>query len=299
MISLRTNHTNAAHRTDTVHCSFMCMIWFLVLSLTLFSCRTTKNYLEKDHPIAFSNSEHPNTDPDSTLSIISFNIEYGEHIEEAIKEIGSIPVDDIDVLFLQEMDEKGTALIAEQFQLNYAYFPISFHRKYKRNFGNALLSRFPLSEPYKLILPHDRPFNQMKRGATCVVITYDDNKILACSVHLETPLLSLNKRVEQLEFIINDINQRDSFDYVLLGGDFNTMFKNEVEKIMSICETQDFNWHTRGIGFTSNRWNILKPTLDHIFSRGFTHLNSGKLEKYAASDHTPIWATLNLSSNFP
>ena len=271
---------------------------FIGMCAFLLACKTTKNYLDKETPNDMSLMEYiPSEDPDDTLSVVSFNIEYGERIQEALSEIRSIPIEDIDLLLLQEMDERGTAAIAEELALNYAYFPISFHRKYKRNFGNAILSRWPLSDPCKLVLPHERPFNKMKRGATSVLVSYGAYEIRVYSIHLETPLMSIGKRIDQLNFIISDMNAKGKADYMILGGDFNSMFKNEVKEIVSICLDENLNWHTKGIGFTSNRWNILRPTLDHIFSRGFKHTASGKLENYSASDHTPIWANLEILSS--
>ncbi|NND51064.1 MAG: hypothetical protein HKN54_01580 [Flavobacteriaceae bacterium] len=278
------NLTKGNYRRPTAGEFSYCRVIIFIGCLLIVSCRPTKNYLEKDFPVHQSLTKYtPLNHPDSLLSIVSFNIEYGENIDKALEEIHGLPIKDLDVLLLQEMDEKGTAQIADELKFNYIFFPISFHRKYKRNFGNAVLSKWPLSQPRKSILPHDRPFNKMKRGATNAVINYGDIKILIYSVHLEIPLMSLSKRIEQLNYILNDINKNDTLNHIILGGDFNSMFKNEVREVVTHCENQHFTWHTKGIGYTSNKFNVLRPTLDHIFSRGFRHVDSGKLEEYAAS----------------
>lgn len=80
------------------------------------------------------------------LKVVSYNINDGIEVAQAISELGMYnPLRGSDFFLLQEMDEVGTEQIARKLQVNYIYYPSSMPARIERNFGNAILSRWPLS----------------------------------------------------------------------------------------------------------------------------------------------------------
>jgi endonuclease/exonuclease/phosphatase family metal-dependent hydrolase len=91
----------------------------------------------------------------ATLRIVSFNIEFGVHVDSAIGLLTSDPaLRAADVILLQEMDGEGTERVADALGFWYVYFPAIYHLRTHREFGNAVLSRWPIVEDRKILLPH-------------------------------------------------------------------------------------------------------------------------------------------------
>ena len=102
---------------------------------------------------------------DSSLTIVNFNIEYGDQMERALFEFKNYDeLRKADIIFLQEMDESGVQYLSDSLEYNYIYFPIS-KNKDSQNFGNAILSKSPIRSEQKLILPHAKSGNQRRRDS--------------------------------------------------------------------------------------------------------------------------------------
>jgi endonuclease/exonuclease/phosphatase family metal-dependent hydrolase len=253
------------------------------------------NFSQNEDPYWISaNGVCNNKPPDSTITVASFNIKFSLKIQEAIKELRSYPFAEADIILLQEMDEKGTIDLSEELQYNYIYFPMSYNRKYKKNFGNAILSKWPIKNPSKKILPHFQPLNKQRRGVTSAIIEYGEMDIRAYSIHLETPILSRSKRIEQLKTAIENISLSDRKELVIAGGDFNSLFAKDVQEMVNMCRSYKLDWSTEDLGYTLQKFSVIKPTLDHIFTKGFRIIDTGKIHPSSASDHSPIWASLKI-----
>lgn len=256
------------------------------------------NYLEKNRPFWMASDIATSTQAvDSTLTVVSFNIQFGLNLDQAFAELTDGPYHGADIILLQEMDERGTIYLSEKLCYNYIYYPISVHNKNRKNFGNAILSRWPILQPEKLLLPHEQPLSKIRRGVTSAVIQYGDIDIKAYSIHLETPVMSRVKRLDQLKSTIDNINEVDHTEMIIAGGDFNSLFPKDVDEMVNLCRVNNLDWNTECVGHTLKRFNVIKPTLDHIFSKGFDLVDAGKLDNWTASDHSPIWATLKVLNN--
>jgi hypothetical protein len=112
------------------------------------------------------------------LRVVRFNIAYAVHIERALDVLqGSEPVQDPDVLALQEMDAPGTERIANALGMNAVYFPSGVHPKHKRDFGCAVLSPWPLAEARKLVLPHGARGSGLRRAAAVATVVRGAQRI--------------------------------------------------------------------------------------------------------------------------
>ena len=88
---------------------------------------TPHNYLDPQAPL-FDGSYGITPSPGPELRVVTFNVEFGLRVDQAIEALQSHPgLRGPDVLLLQEMDHPGVDTVAKTLSLNYAYCPSSVH----------------------------------------------------------------------------------------------------------------------------------------------------------------------------
>ena len=271
----------------------------LLTFFCFYSCRTVPSYLEKDRPVwTRNNYSKPIKFKDQRLKLVSFNLELGKKTGLAISEFNSSEViDDLDILLLQEVNENSVMEFADSLNMNYVYYPISVNLTDQSNYGNAILSHYPIKNHRKLILPHSKWTNNRKRSTTSAILQIHNKNILVYSVHTETLLMSKKKRRDQLAYIVKDIKKNEAYvDAIIVAGDFNTLLHSDIKHLKSIFQSIDMQYSSDSIGWTCRAlFGILRPANDHIFSKGLTMLNSGKLSSSKSSDHIPIFVEFMLN----
>lgn len=256
------------------------------------------NYTLPNEPLWKNNALVKNHEIKGSLKVVSFNIEFSRAIQEAITELKNQPnLAQADIILLQEMHEEGTQKIAHELGYNYVYYPFNYDEDHQQNFGNAILSKFPLENEQKIILPHAKMSNKRKRMVTLATIEVNGKNILLCSVHLDTILLRRSKRLDQSKFLtelVTRYKKENQIEYAIVGGDFNTLLKNYRKKVINHYKEIDFDWMTEKVGPTGSEVNgWLKPANDHIFTDGFELIAAGKYAETTASDHYPIWVEMD------
>lgn len=266
----------------------------LLAVLILLARQSVTNYTDPDEP-KFEGSFAPEQPPfDGDLQVVTWNIAFAEGIEQAIAELkGTEELREADIILLQEMDETGTEQIAEALGYNYVYYPASIHSRHGRNFGNAVLSRWPIIDSAKLILPHKNPSNDQIRIATRAMVDVDGRQIPVYSVHTETFWLPPQQRNDQIAAVAEEAQMMlaQHSDYAIIGGDFNTLTPDSMEALTSRLGQAGFEWVSEDAGQTLGMAG-LGATLDHIFAANMTPLATGVFTESSASDHDPVWVTL-------
>jgi endonuclease/exonuclease/phosphatase family metal-dependent hydrolase len=222
-----------------------------------------------------------------TIRIVSLNLEYGKEARRAAGVLrNAAPLRDADIILLQEMTAPATKLIADSLGMRYVYYPAIYNRIKRRDIGNAILSRWPITEDSKLILPNRSRYAGTQRTATAATITLGPRTIRVYSTHFGTPAdLGWKGRVMQLRGILDDAS---SYQFVVIGGDMNS------KDIGRIARESGYVWPTDTIP-KSNDFG----RLDHFFVRGLTMATSGGTGTHrlprSISDHNPIWIRLALT----
>jgi endonuclease/exonuclease/phosphatase family metal-dependent hydrolase len=223
----------------------------------------------------------PSRDTD-TLRVVSFNIEFALHVDSALSLLKSDPaVRDADVLLLQEMNSDATLRISEGLGMWYVYYPAFFHFRTDRDVGNAVLSRWPIVEDNKIVLPHVSRFVRTQRTATAATIQVGKVRVRVYSTHLGTMGdLAPSARRDQLRAIIADA---EPYQRVIIGGDMNDV------RVGEVAQERGFAWPTEHGPETTRLGR-----LDHIFFKGMGRPRQGSagtlLDVRGASDHLPVWA---------
>jgi len=254
---------------------------------------TATNYPDQNYPYYSDTYALANSGSVKTLTVVSYNIWFAEDIDQAISEMQMIELQNgLDIILLQEMGEVGTEKIARELQMNYVYFPAAIEPTYDKNFGNAILSKWPIVDLQKLILPHKSLSNRMNRIATKATIRINNTDVLVYSLHTESIFTLPQFREDQYTAVLDDVDPEARF--VIIGGDFNSFTDKSVGKIENAYSQVGFSRVSEGSGDTVIKYGI-ELSSDHIFAKGFVVEEAGKLVGAIASDHLPIWVKLILN----
>ena len=272
---------------------------FLFIALTTFhlliSCGNIKNYTDSNFPKFSGNYTDIIKNETNNLKVVSFNIKFSNNTKQAIEELSTNKdLNNSDIILLQEMDETDVAFMAKKLKLYYLYFPACLQR-YNKDFGNAILSKWPMRNSFKLILPHKNPINNQQRIASAADLLVGNKTIRVYSIHTEVAVLSVEDRVAQVNAVIRSIP--DSIDHVIVGGDFNTLLSTTTKRIDKLFNNKNLYQATKDISFSTKMGplGLIHLKLDHIFVRGMSVTDSGVYEESTASDHLPIWADFALN----
>ena len=228
---------------------------------------------------------------DGSFVVVTYNINLGLETELAAQELQEYEdLREADIILLQEMDDEGTELVARELGYNYVYYPASVH-KHGRNFGNAILAPWPLSQPQKIILPHRAPLSQQMRIAVKAKVNVDDYEIQVFCVHTEVYSATRKHRREQVMAIVNDIGAGD--DLVIVGGDFNTVSNRSIKRIVGQFDDIGLVRASKGSRATVVKYGLTPSAADHIFTRGMAVMDKGRVKHAKASDHFPLWVQLS------
>jgi endonuclease/exonuclease/phosphatase family metal-dependent hydrolase len=259
----------------------------LLLVVATLACHTGRNYPDAAGPRYEGAPSIPaaarSTDAD-TLRVVSFNIAFARHADSAAVVLASDPVlRDADVILLQEMDAPSARHIAEALGMWHVYYPAIHHLRAHKDFGNAVLSRWPIVGDAKIQLPHTSRYAGTQRTATAATIRVGESLVRVYSTHLGTPAdIGSGARRDQMRTILADAAP---FDRVVIGGDMNSGSVGEVARDAGYAWPTERGPHTTRLG----RW-------DHIFVRGFVVPDSGfsgtASHVKGISDHVPVWVAV-------
>jgi endonuclease/exonuclease/phosphatase family metal-dependent hydrolase len=272
--------------------TFFLSIFF---SLVIISCTVTKNYTNPERPEFSGNFVTGIPDFDGTITVVTFNIKLNEEIPQAIEDLGRTPeLLDADIILLQEMADDGVAEIAQKLNYSFIDYPASIHYKHGKNYGNAILSRWPIKDYRKIVLPYEHPMNKQIRIAALATIVVGECEILTYSIHTEMFWLGGRKKLEQVDSVLRSV--ADHFEHVIIGGDFNTNTENGVRETEKLFTQAGFLRASKRVGATSkvDLLGLADFELDQIFVKGLIPITCGKCEDAQSSDHFPVWVTLQL-----
>ena len=257
----------------------------LALAAACAACASTTNYPDPAGPRfagGYAGQEAPRG-----LRVVTFNVKYARQPDAAAALLRYDPrLAHADMIALQEMSESAVERIARTLGLNYVYYPATLHPAAHGNFGNAILSPWPITDDVKILLPHRGRWRKSLRiavGATVAPAGHEPVRFY--SVHMETPYgISFGDRREQAAAILADARAHPR---AIVAGDFNS------RRILADAfdGKEGFRWLTPHIGHT-----ISSYTWDHVAAKGLRlrDCSSVGTVTYArdVSDHRPVWAEL-------
>lgn len=230
---------------------------------------------------------HPRDRRRTTVRVVTWNIRFGVEVDRAMDVLDSEPaLADLDLLLLQEMDEEGTAAIADRMGLEHVYASSGIHAQSGRHFGNAVLSRHPIAELPSTPLPYRSKVRGQDRVVARAVVEIVGHRIEVGSVHTEVPTLEPSRRRAQFDRTaasFGDGRGRPS----IVGGDFNTMTRRGRAALDAAFGDRGFVRASEGAGPTLRQARGAFE-LDHVFTRGFEAIEVAVTAHGDASDHHPV-----------
>lgn len=229
---------------------------------------------------------------------MSWNIEHGRRIDQAIVEISSTPeLASADIFLVQEMSPESAARLADGLSLNHHFDAVADSCVTGLPFGNAIMSRWPIGNFETIPLPGTAPIKAQPRCAVHASVEVDGTTVSAISAHLETAYMSRRRRVVQAQTVAQHPRANEPVATVI-GGDFNSASPLAVRATDRVMAAAGLERATKRSPETFRRF-ALPFTLDHLYARGpqakpLTVKASGVVSSATASDHYPIWTDVEL-----
>jgi endonuclease/exonuclease/phosphatase family metal-dependent hydrolase len=259
----------------------------LLLPALNLACATAHNYLDPTAP-RYDGTHAPERRAvaPTEIRVVTFNIEYARRVDRAVAALQRYEaLRNPDVLFLQEMDAAGVDVMARALSLNYVYYPASRSPKTGRDFGNAVLSPWPIAESRKLPLPHPSRILHQARAAVAARIQIAGLDVQVYCLHLGSPLgISGGQRRRQAAVVLADAQKQT--DPVIIAGDINS------KGLGKAFTSAGYKWATENAGASTRGFSF-----DHVFARSLDPVPSAAgvvREANDASDHRPVWAVLTV-----
>jgi endonuclease/exonuclease/phosphatase family metal-dependent hydrolase len=218
------------------------------------------------------------------LRIVTFNTHFARRVDRVAALLGATAsLAGADIIALQEVDARATRRIASALGMSYVYYPGAVHPVTGRDFGNAVLARWPIVDDRKVLLPHHGRLRDTQRTATAATVAIGGDTVRFYSVHLShMGELGPGARREQARAVIADAAP---FRRVVVAGDLNGV---RVAEEFVACR---FLWPTRDSPPTMQVF-----AWDHILLRGVEPAGEPSTGVVAddpdASDHFPVWAVV-------
>lgn len=268
--------------------------WLRALALPLVltalsACRPSLNYPDPSGPRYAGGDATASGEAGDAISIrvVSFNVQHAREADTAAALLEEhADLRGADVILLQEMDAPAVRMIADALGVAYVYYPSFLHGGEGNDFGNAVLSRWPIVADEKIVLPYLGIVTRTQRIATAATICVAGSPVRVYSTHLGTiaELVPRERRTQLRAVLVDAAGHED----VIIGGDMNDAGVGE------LAMSAGFDWPTRRGPRTValGRW-------DHIFTRGFDGAGPAAgtvLDNRGSSDHLPVWTTLALNT---
>src|SRR2546421_3175133 len=264
--------------------------------------KTEADLLEVGNP---SKSPAPKATPAET-KLVSYNIRWrsGDELREISKALkGDTVIGGAAIIGLQEVDrnKKRTGYantaraLAEDLGMYYAWAaPPAAKRDKEEETGGAILSRYPLTNIERLVLPHEGPGGR-RRAALGATVKIGEANIRVYSVHAETRI-PVSGKLDQMRAVLQDLGHYPKTMPAIVLGDFNTWEVNAVDETTKLFKDAGFTTpFDKEPTFFTKMLISIELKLDWIWLRGLEAQNHGIDRKIEVSDHWPLWTVVRFS----
>lgn len=263
-----------------------------------YDIKSCKNFYPPSGPI-YAGNYAPHLDgPTRSIRVVSYNVNFATEVKKLMSDLSELEeLKNADVILLQEVEGAPggsgnfAKSAAKQLGLNYVFAPAEVFTKHNADYGNAILSRWPILRFRKIMLPLSNFENCNQRIALEATLRIGDEDVEVFSVHLSTLFKdsagSENSRIEQMRPVAVAAGRVPAHVPVIVAGDLNTVNPYGWHGIEAMFEDLGFaNGHMK----RAATFKIPPFHLDHMFVRGLCPTKMGVSHHARGSDHYPIWS---------
>ena len=244
------------------------------------------------------------------LKIVSYNIRWrsGEELQQIVRWLKEANAANQPMIIgLQEVDRakqrsakvNHAKALADALGMYYAWTAPSLPRNAKtqeEETGVELLSRYPLSDLTRIVLPNPGPGGRT-RVALGATIKIGKTSVRVYSVHSETRL-PMSQKVDQLRAVLDDLTRFPKTEPAVVLGDFNSWELPAIEGVRKLFTEAGFTTPLPDDETTFLRktpFFDLRLKLDWIWVRGLTPQSYGIDHSLTVSDHFPLWTIVRFN----
>ncbi|HEY3028130.1 MAG TPA: endonuclease/exonuclease/phosphatase family protein [Pyrinomonadaceae bacterium] len=241
------------------------------------------------------------------IKIVSYNIRWrsGHELREISKALtGDTLIGGAAIIGLQEVDrnKKRTGYtntaraLAEDLGMYYAWAaPPAAKSDKEEETGVAILSRYPLTNIERLVLPHEGPGGR-RRAALGATVKIGEANIRVYSVHAETRI-PVPGKLDQMRAVLDDLTHYPKTMPAIVLGDFNTWEVNAADETTKLFQDAGFTTpFDKEPTFLTKMLISIELKLDWIWLRGLEPVNHGIDRKIEVSDHWPLWTVVGIKA---
>lgn len=172
--------------------------------------------------------------PPDQLKVVTFNVlfdawwgkPYKHHIvcpgKRFAHQFQLLEKMDADVIGLNEVTSNYIDKITMQKWVQESYYISDYNGSTINNFGNLILSKYPIAELRLATLP------QLKRVVPCIKIAFEDKNLVFASTHLSAQKENVERRQVQIHALIDFIQKYYPTDDKVILGDLNFHVESEL-----------------------------------------------------------------------
>ncbi len=238
----------------------------------------------------------------ATVKVVSYNIHFrgGKELQKIIETLrDDQEIGGAGIIGLQEVDRNkersgnvnNAREMAKALGMRYAWAgqPQKSAGQEEEDTGVALLSRYPITDVEKIVLPHSGPGGRL-RVALGATVQLGAKAARVYVVHAERRIPT-QRKLDQLNAVLTALDRHPQASSAIVLGDFNS--DTSVNETAQLFTRAGFSTPIPNDHAT---WKLMFITtkLDWIWLRGVQATEGGVTDRIKLSDHKPIWVSVKL-----
>ncbi|MGH2663801.1 MAG: endonuclease/exonuclease/phosphatase family protein [Actinomycetota bacterium] len=244
--------------------------------------------------VLWGSDAQPAAAPEGTFRLIDYNVHNGvspsgQLNPEAIARV--IEAERPDVVTLNEVNRgwaiAGTIDLAEWLSQRLD-LPYVYGKAADGQFGNAVMSRFPITRVERLTLP--KAAGPMVRNATLATLDLGNSRVVdVVALHLDHRDEGRETRLAQIDVLLDAWNERP---VTVFAGDMNATPESEEIAAMTRAGLVSAQDEAGDPGLKTFPSDAPDRRIDYVFGSNGIAFSNFRIPRTTASDHLPLLVTV-------
>ena len=234
----------------------------------------------------------------TSLTVMTYNIRHGMGIDGVLdfsRVVETIREVDPDILILNEVDQENprsarlrqAEIIAKELNMSY-FFSLAEGRS---NYGNAVLSKFPITAEFGFVLPRPEWMLAVDRGCSAIVTEIEGREVLVMGTHLGLGgIMEIQTELRKILEVYLELEEIPA----IIAGDLNAEWYDLQYGVPEFFD--HFNSVNHALDKSLHTIPADRPgrQIDYIFVNHYFEIVDAFTVASYASDHLPVVSRLVL-----